>query len=100
MLRQIGSAIDRDPEPDRRGHRHLPADARAAGRSGGLFRGPGRDHAGDRADPQVKLGLDKPLPEQFVRYISDLGHGDLGKSLTTGQPVATEIATACRPRPN
>src|SRR5215469_326479 len=42
---------------------------------------------------KVKLGLDKPLPEQFVRYIGDLAHGDLGNSLTTGLPVATEIKT-------
>src|SRR5262249_3833119 len=40
---------------------------------------------------RVKLGLDQPLYRQFVRYISDLAHGDLGTSLTTGQPVATEI---------
>lgn len=39
-----------------------------------------------------KLGLDKPLPEQFVRYTADLARGDFGTSLTTGQPVATEIA--------
>ena len=38
-----------------------------------------------------KLGLDKPLIEQFFRYTSDLAHGDFGNSLTTGQPVATEI---------
>ena len=38
-----------------------------------------------------KLGLDKSLVEQFVRYTVDLAHGDLGNSLTTGQPVATEI---------
>src|SRR5437667_2000866 len=38
-----------------------------------------------------KLGLDKPLVEQFFRYSIDLAHGDLGNSLTTGQPVATEI---------
>ncbi len=38
-----------------------------------------------------KLGLDKPLIEQFVRYTNDLAHGDFGNSLTTGQPVATEI---------
>jgi dipeptide transport system permease protein len=42
---------------------------------------------------RVKLGLDKPLPVQFVRYVGDLAHGDLGASLTTGQPVATEIRT-------
>src|SRR6201984_1817608 len=38
-----------------------------------------------------KLGFDKPLIEQFFRYTVDLAHGDLGNSLTTGQPVATEI---------
>jgi peptide/nickel transport system permease protein len=42
---------------------------------------------------RVKLGLDKPLPVQFFRYVGDLAHGDLGASLTTGQPVATEIRT-------
>jgi len=40
---------------------------------------------------RVKLGLDKPLPQQFVRYVSDLVQGDLGQSLTTGQPVVTEL---------
>src|SRR5947209_17615932 len=38
-----------------------------------------------------KLGLDRPLPEQFFRYVADLAHGDLGSSLTTGQPVSAEI---------
>src|SRR4030088_895202 len=42
---------------------------------------------------RVKLGLDKPLPIQFFRYVGDLSRGDLGASLTTGQPVATEIRT-------
>jgi ABC-type dipeptide/oligopeptide/nickel transport system permease component len=40
---------------------------------------------------RVKLGLDQPLAVQFVRYVSDLVRGDLGSSLTTGQPVASEI---------
>src|SRR5499425_2626968 len=40
---------------------------------------------------RVKLGLDKPLIVQFGRYVSDLARGDLGNSLTTGQPVAAEI---------
>ncbi|UGV27666.1 ABC transporter permease [Rhodopseudomonas boonkerdii] len=53
--------------------------------------------AGPAADKQViedirrKLGLDKPLVEQFLRYTSDLAQGDFGNSLTTGQPVATEL---------
>src|SRR5947199_8032206 len=42
---------------------------------------------------RVKLGLDKPLYIQFVRYVEDLARGDLGNSLTTGQPVASEIKT-------
>jgi peptide/nickel transport system permease protein len=42
---------------------------------------------------RVKLGLDKPLALQFTRYVTDLAHGDLGNSLTTGQPVAAEIRT-------
>ena len=36
---------------------------------------------------RVKLGLDKPLIVQFGRYVADLARGDLGNSLTTGQPV-------------
>jgi ABC-type dipeptide/oligopeptide/nickel transport system permease component len=53
--------------------------------------------AGPAADKQaveqirVKLGRDKPLIVQFGRYVSDLAHGDLGNSLSTGQPVVTEI---------
>ena len=49
---------------------------------------------------RVKLGLDKPLIEQFARYVDDLAHGDLGTSLTTGQPVGAEIRAGCRPRPS
>jgi len=43
---------------------------------------------------RVKLGLDKPLYLQFIRYVGDLARGDLGNSLTTGQPVGHEIKTA------
>ncbi|OZA93289.1 MAG: peptide ABC transporter permease, partial [Rhizobiales bacterium 39-66-18] len=55
--------------------------------------------AGPAATPQAiaeirtKLGLDKPLPVQFVDYVTALSKGDLGSSLSTGQPVATEIAS-------
>src|SRR5580765_1877905 len=40
---------------------------------------------------RVKLGLDKSLPQQFLGYVRDLAHGDMGSALTTGQPVAAEI---------
>src|ERR1700686_3190155 len=55
--------------------------------------------AGPAATPQaiqevrVKLGLDKPLIEQFGSYVVDLGPGNLGNSLTTGPPVLTELRT-------
>jgi peptide/nickel transport system permease protein len=45
------------------------------------------------ADIRKQLGLDKPLIVQFGRYVSDLGHGNFGNSLSTGRPVATEIAS-------
>jgi ABC-type dipeptide/oligopeptide/nickel transport system permease component len=40
---------------------------------------------------RAKLGLDRPLPEQFLRYVTDLVHGDLGRSLTTGRSVVAEL---------
>ncbi|OGI61959.1 MAG: peptide ABC transporter permease [Candidatus Muproteobacteria bacterium RBG_16_60_9] len=40
---------------------------------------------------RVQLGLDKSLAHQFVLYLRDLAHGDLGTSLTTGQPVLQEL---------
>jgi peptide/nickel transport system permease protein len=55
--------------------------------------------AGPAATPQAieeirkSLGLDKSLPEQFVRYVKDLSRGDFGKSLTSGQSVSNDIAS-------
>lgn len=43
-------------------------------------------------ETRVAMGLDKPLPQQFVAYVSDLLRGDLGMSLTSGRPVATDLA--------
>ena len=43
------------------------------------------------AQIKAELGLDRPLPEQFWSYVQALAHGDLGMSLTTGQPVLTDI---------
>ncbi len=53
---------------------------------------------GDRAPQDVvartriELGLDRPLPEQFVRYLGGLATGDLGRSVQTGNPVTSDIA--------
>jgi len=55
--------------------------------------------AGPAATPEAiaqiraKLGLDQSLLVQFLRYIRDLAHGDFGSSLTTGQPVLSDIAS-------
>src|SRR5947207_5121291 len=45
------------------------------------------------AEIRKSLGLDRPLPEQFGHYITDLAHGNFGNSLSTGRPVATEITS-------
>jgi len=38
-----------------------------------------------------ELGLDDPVPVQYVRYMSNLLRGDLGNSITTRAPVLEEI---------
>jgi len=53
---------------------------------------------GDRAPADVvartrlELGLDRPLPEQFVRYLGQLSQGDLGRSVMTSNRVTSDIA--------
>jgi peptide/nickel transport system permease protein len=41
-----------------------------------------------------ELGLDDPFLVQYWHWLSSAATGDLGKSLTTGKPVSTEIARA------
>src|SRR5215210_3461492 len=54
--------------------------------------------AGEGARPhdvqnvRIALGLDKPLWQQYVTYINNLLHGDLGRSFRTNESVAKEIA--------
>lgn len=43
-------------------------------------------------ETRVAMGLDKPLPQQFMIYVGELLRGDLGQSLTSGRPVATDLA--------
>ncbi len=40
------------------------------------------------------LQLDRPLPEQYVRYMGSLLRGDLGRSYRNGKPVSELIAKA------
>ena len=37
-------------------------------------------------------GLDRPLHEQFLRYVADLARGDFGRSIATGRSVGTDLA--------
>jgi peptide/nickel transport system permease protein len=39
-------------------------------------------------------GLDRPLPEQYLRYLAALGRGELGESFSKRRPVGTMIASA------
>ena len=41
---------------------------------------------------RVALGLDKSLIQQFFFYVGDLLRGDLGQSISSGQPVASDLA--------
>lgn len=38
-----------------------------------------------------ELGLDRPMWEQYVRYVSRLAQGDLGESIRTRRPVADDL---------
>src|SRR5690349_4207159 len=62
----------------------LPGDPAA------YFAGPAAN-AASIAEVRARLGLDQSLPVQFLRYLGDLAHGNLGNSLTTGQPVVTDL---------
>lgn len=58
---------------------------------------PARLLAGERASDEIvrhirhQLGLDLPLWQQFIRYVSALLHGDLGTSIRTGRPVLEDL---------
>ncbi|MCC7281640.1 MAG: ABC transporter permease [Acetobacteraceae bacterium] len=40
-----------------------------------------------------KFGLDKPLPQQFLRYVGDVVSGEMGISLYSQRPVADDLVT-------
>ena len=42
-------------------------------------------------DIRRRMGLDKPVPEQLVLYLRDVATGNLGRSMTTGQPVLNDL---------
>ena len=58
---------------------------------------PARLIAGPRAGPEAvavvrhDYGLDQPAPEQYLRYLSGLLRGDLGRSFSSKRPVADDL---------
>ena len=52
--------------------------------------GAGASQAAVRAETH-RLGLDRPLLYQYLHYLGDLLHGNLGTSYRTRQPVATDL---------
>ncbi len=54
---------------------------------------------GDRATTEQveamkqRLGLDKPVPQQFLEYLAGLLRGDFGTSIITNKPVMQDILT-------
>jgi peptide/nickel transport system permease protein len=55
-----------------------------------LLAGPGAT-AAQLQQIRADLGLDQPLPVQYLRYLADLAHGNFGRSIQTGQPVANDL---------
>lgn len=43
---------------------------------------------------RARYGLDKPLPVQYLLWLGNVLRGDLGTSIATGRPVASEIGHA------
>ena len=64
---------------------------------------PARLAAGQDATPETvelvrkDLGLDQPLPQQFVRFLRGVVHWDFGVSLRTKRPVSEEIGDRFMP---
>ena len=51
------------------------------------------DHATDEqiAAFRAEYHLDRPLPEQYLTYVTGIVHGDLGKSIRTRRPVLDDL---------
>src|SRR5262249_11783814 len=47
-----------------------------------------------RAQWRAQFGYDRPIPEQFVRYVTSVAHGKLGYSHAARRPVSEALAEA------
>src|SRR5438477_12788497 len=57
----------------------------------GLAAGPGATPQ-EIEQLQLEFGTKKPLPEQYLTYMSNLLHGDLGRSMTSHHKVLEDLA--------
>ncbi|MDO4267549.1 MAG: ABC transporter permease [Eubacteriales bacterium] len=59
---------------------------------------PARMMAGEQAPESAveqireEMGLNKSIPEQFIRYVGEVARGDLGTAWHTGRPVTEDFA--------
>jgi peptide/nickel transport system permease protein len=53
--------------------------------------------AADVAELRHRLGLDAPVPQQFLAYIIGVLHGDLGQSIFLNQPVGQALLQRAEP---
>src|SRR6185295_19254808 len=44
-----------------------------------------------------ELGLDQPIPTQYVRWMAQVLRGDLGRSIRNGEPVIENVGRRIRP---
>jgi peptide/nickel transport system permease protein len=70
--------------------RVLPGDplAQIAAEGQGQYRLSDAELAAARAS----LGLDKPLPQQYLSWMADIARGDLGHSFWNSEPISTTVA--------
>ena len=54
--------------------------------------------AADREAIRASMGLDRPLPERWWQYLTQVAQGDLGQSLVRSRPVAELIPVTAQPR--
>ena len=47
--------------------------------------------AAEKAKVQASLGLGKPIPVEYYRFLDQLVHGNLGTSFETGRPVTADL---------
>src|SRR3954452_16793043 len=45
--------------------------------------------AGSKEKLREAFGLDKPLPIQYLTWVGNMAHGDLGTSFRSGEPITT-----------